>query len=184
MASELQPYVGAEFQALPLDFIIAAPLTAAVKAQAVVAAATCDLIKTMLDKEGVPVSVPFQIEAKDADNKSRSVKINVPMLSLVPVPHLRIDSLTVHFKYEITQSLRRSEQAEKNASVQLKTGAGLSLWAEATLQGSVSSKSSEESSTNRSGQLEITLHASEAPMPEGLARILNLLAKTVEVPTA
>jgi hypothetical protein len=32
---------------------------------------------------------------------------------------------------------------------------------------------------NRSGVIEITLHASEAPIPEGLARVLNLLAKTI-----
>jgi hypothetical protein len=52
------------------------------------------------------------------------------------------------------------------------------------LKGSVTSRSSTESTTNRSGHLEITLHASEAPMPEGLARILSLLAHAVpDAPT-
>ncbi len=37
---------------------------------------------------------------------------------------------------------------------------------------------------NRSGTLEITVHASEAPMPEGLAKVLGLLANAIEVSKA
>lgn len=55
----------------------------------------------------------------------------------------------------------------------------LANFVKASLKGNVSSQSSSESVMNRSGVLEITLHASEAPIPEGLARILNLLAKTI-----
>jgi hypothetical protein len=35
---------------------------------------------------------------------------------------------------------------------------------------------------NRSGMLEMTVHASESPIPEGLAKILNLLASTIPAP--
>jgi len=182
MANDMQAYVGAEFQALPLDFIMAAPLTAAVKAQAAAAEAARGFIEAMLDDNGAPKTVQFQMAVKQNDGASKDVQINAPLLSLVPVPHLRIDSLTVHFKYEITQSLRSSKATDAEVGIQMGIGKTLTPWAEATLKGSVTSKSAEESTTNRSGQLEITLHASEAPMPEGLARLLNLLAKSVDIP--
>src|SRR3569833_575993 len=182
MANDMQAYVGAEFQALPLDFIMAAPLTAAVKAQAAAAEAARGFFEAMLDDNGAPKTVQFQMAVKQNDGASKDVQINAPLLSLVPVPHLRIDSLTVHFKYEITQSLRSSKATDAEVGIQMGIGKTLTPWAEATLKGSGTSKSAEESTTNRSGQLEITLHASEAPMPEGLARLLNLLAKSVDIP--
>jgi hypothetical protein len=51
---------------------------------------------------------------------------------------------------------------------------------QATLKGSVSSSSSSEATTNRSGTLDITVRASEAPIPEGLARLLTLLSRFPE----
>src|SRR3569833_3314751 len=94
MANDMQAYVGAEFQALPLDFIMAAPLTAAVKAQAAAAEAARGFIEAMLDDNGAPKPAQFQMAVKQNDGASKDVQIIAPLLSLVPVPHLRIDSLT------------------------------------------------------------------------------------------
>jgi hypothetical protein len=208
MAEQIVP--AAEFQALPLDFIIAAPLTAAVKAQAVAAAATRDFISAFLMKGGAgaasgaagPVSPgsaggaasagaeasqPSPCETVDfsfsytADGKSQTTQISAPLLSMIPVPHLRIDSLTVHFTYEITQTVRDTSQTDRDVSLEAGTAGVLSHWVKASLKGNVSSRSASESSLNRSGQMEITLHASEAPMPEGLSRLLSLLSSTVPV---
>lgn len=59
------------------------------------------------------------------------------------------------------------------------TGATLSPWVSATLKGNVTSKATSDSSLNRSGTLDITIEASEAPMPEGLAKILSLLSNSI-----
>src|SRR5262245_6042693 len=88
---------GAEFHALPIEFIIAAPLSGAVKAQAVVA----QNIKGFLELYKAD-SVEFKTKVQAAAGTTEAT-INVPLLSIVPVPHLRIDSLTVDFKYEISQ---------------------------------------------------------------------------------
>lgn len=183
---EIQP--AAEFQALPLEFIIAAPLTSAVKAQAIAAEATKGFLDLMI-KDGKPITVDFKTKYNYIDDtgtsKSKELEINAPMLSIVPVPHLRIDSLSIHFKYEISQTAKSTEASEKGIEFGAKTGALLSPWASASLKGSVSSKSAEESTMNRSGSLEITVHASESPIPEGLAKILNLLANSIQsLPTA
>ena len=67
MANDMQPYIGAELQALPLDFIMAAPLTAAVKAQAAAAEATRGYIESMMDDKGVPRNVQLQVAVKQSD---------------------------------------------------------------------------------------------------------------------
>src|SRR3569833_2293210 len=182
MANDMQPYIGAELQALPLDFIMAAPLIAAVKAQAAAAEAVRGYIESMTDDKGVPKNVQLQVEVKQSDGSCKDVQISAPLISLVPVPHLRIDALTVLFKYEETQTLRSSRAVDSELGMELGTGKLLTPCVNASLKGSVSSKSSDESAANRSGQLELTLHASEAPMPEGLARLLGLLAKSMDIP--
>src|SRR3569833_1625163 len=103
MANDMQAYVGAEFQALPLDFYKAAPHTTTKKTQAAAAEAARGFIEAMLDDNGAPKTVQFQMAVKQNDGASGDGQINAPLLSLVPVPPLRIDSLTVHFTYEITQ---------------------------------------------------------------------------------
>jgi hypothetical protein len=177
MANEILP--AAEFQSLPLEFIIASPLTGAVKAQALMAEATRKFIETFIAQDA-----SFSIRSKNADGKETSTDVKVPLLSIVPVPHLRIDSLTVNFKYEIAQISAEKSSLDKSVELEAATAGVLSNFVKASLKGSVASRSSTESTMNRSGSLEITLHASEAPVPEGLARVLSLLAHSVEVPPA
>lgn len=180
----------ADFEKLPLEMIVATPLTAAVKAQAVAATATVEFIKSLMNKSTdgtdvyAPQTIKFRVEHQETDAQgkvgSKVVQIDAPLLSMVPVPHLRIDSLTTHFKYEITQVVSEKKEIEKGLAGEVTAGLKVLPFFNATLKGNVSSKSAEESTTNRSGLLEITVHASEAPIPEGLARLLSVLAQSAE----
>ncbi len=166
----------AEFQALPLENIIAAPLLGVIKAQMAATAATQAYIKSLMDSNNQPLTVDLKLKVKK-DTSSGEIEINAPLLSLVPVPHIRIDSFTTHFKYEISQVKRSSE--DFTLDVEGKVDVIKNPLINFSLKGTVSGKSAEESITNRSGMLEITLHASEAPIPEGLARLLTILSKAI-----
>jgi len=168
-------YPAAEFQALPLENIIAAPLLGAIKAQAAAASATCSYINSFL-KDGKPITVDLKLSVVQNGN-SKEVAIKAPLLSLVPVPHIRIDSFTTHFKYEISQVTKSTEVFDYG--VNLETDVTKNPFFNFSLKGNVSSKSSDESVMNRSGMLEITVHASEAPIPEGLSRLLSVIAKAL-----
>src|SRR5690242_17042823 len=103
MANEIIP--GAEFQALALEYVVATPLIATLKAQAVAADAVRMYIERLIDPATrKPVTVDFTLESRDASGAGTSTNVRAPMLSIVPVPHMRIDSLNVQFKYEITQT--------------------------------------------------------------------------------
>ncbi len=175
MPKEIFP--AAEFQSLPLEFIISAPLLGVIKAQAVAAQATLEFINTFkgqtVDFENTVVSTTAGV------SNQQKVTVKAPLLAMTPVPHIRIDSFTTHFKYEISQVVTEKKALDIGVSLEAGTASALSSFIKASIKGNVSSQSSSESVMNRSGVLEITLHASEAPIPEGLSRILNLLAKTI-----
>jgi len=182
MADNTNISLAAEFQALPLESIIAAPLKGAIEAQALAAATTKSFIDSMIDKDGKPINVHFSLARNITDASGTSTvqaAIDAPLLSMVPIPHLRIDEITTHFKYEIT--LAEKQESEKSWGIEGSAGTTglLAKFVSVSLKGSVSSKSREESTMNRSGMLEITVHASESPMPEGLAKILNLLSASI-----
>jgi len=163
---------GAEFQALPLEYMITTPLVATVKAQAAAADATAAYLERLIDqKSRRPKVVKLAVDYKgEKGGGPATATFNAPLLSLVPVPHLRIDALDIDFNYSVSQTV----EAEAN---------GGASWGvahvEATVKGHVQSKSALESQVNRSGALAIKVHASESPMPEGLARVLTLLANSV-----
>lgn len=183
MANNATIQPAADLQALPLEMIIATPLTAAVKAQKAAADATVGFIQSMLDKNGNSLSVNFKYSIDDK-GVSKTVDINVPILTIVPVPHLRIDSMTIDFKYSITQTFRDTSETDYGLDLTASTGSLLSPWVSATLKGSVSSKATSDSLTNRSGELHITVNASEAEIPKGLAKILDILAESIPAPKA
>lgn len=161
--------VPSEFAKIPLEAIIGAPLDAVAKAQRAVADSTLGFIQALGDK-----SQSFQYTNIDKEGKEQKVSLNVPTLALVPTPHIRIDSVTTHFKYEISESLLIKK--ETTASLDATAGIKYLPIVDLSLKGSITSTSANDSTTNRSGVLEITIHASEAPMPEGLAKVLSLLA--------
>lgn len=174
--------IGAEFQALPLDYLVSAPLIAAVKAQRLAAESTKEFVESMINNKK-PLTVEFDIDQVSADGGSNSISVSAPLLAMVPVPHLRIESLTTHFTFEISQTYRDSSQTNASVDTSVSSGKALSPWVSASVKGSVSSQSAKESNTNRSGQLEITVQASESEIPEGLARILSLMTNAIQTPS-
>ena len=178
MAENILP--SAEFQALPLQYIIAAPLKGVIEAQKVAADSTKTYIESMIGKDGKPISVSFDAAVSNGDGQN-TVSINAPLLSIVPVPHIRIDSFTTKFSYQISQVSKEATQTSKGAEVDAKIGGN--PWVKASVKGHISSTSSKESTMNRSGSLEITVNASESPMPEGLARLMTILSDAVTTET-
>lgn len=177
-----QNMIAAQFQALPLEYLIASPLIAAVKAQRVAAETTRQFIESMIDdKTKEPITINFNLEQRAGD-ETNSISVNAPLLALVPVPHLRIDSLTTHFHFEISQTWRSSKETSGSIETKVESGKALSPWVSASLKGTAASKATQDSSTNRSGTLDITVQASEADIPEGLARMLSLLTSAIQTP--
>lgn len=182
----------ADFQSLPLGFLMSAPLKAAVEAQAIAAMTTKSFVESCLTEpkekgadKGVreAINVTFRAtvgEPAETDAAAKSVEISAPLLAILPIPYLQVSDVQVNFKYTIAQTFRDQNETSKGIELKAGTGALLSPWVSASLSGYATSKASHESTTNRSGNLEITLRAGQAPIPEGMARIISMLATGIQ----
>lgn len=175
----IQPF--AEFQALPLAYMISEPLNGAIKAQMQAAVSTREYIETLKEQ-----SVTFSCSKTSQGGAPSNKKINVeaPLLAMVGIPHLRIDSLSVNFRYEIRHTMKNKMEKNHEAELQAGTTGWLKSFVDVSLSGSVSSRAASESETNRSGSLDISLQASESEMPEGLRQIMSILKNAITVTEA
>lgn len=173
----IQP--AAAFQALPLSHMISEPLKAAIEAQHASAIALEKYLNSFIDSDGKPITVDFRSRIKDSDGTDRSVSITAPMLSIVPVPHLKIDELTTHFRFEVSH-VRKEKSVKKGQLEGSASAQGIvSKFVDFSLSGSVSTTSDTVNTANQSGMLDITVKASEAPMPAGLKKVLDIMAQSV-----
>lgn len=173
--------IPAEFQALPLEYLIAAPLKGVINAQRIAAETTQQFIESMIDDEGNPTTVEFEASQSSTneagDLAKNKIKVTAPLLSIIPIPHLRIDSYSSTFRFEVKQTWDQKKAIEWGAETSLKVGGN--PFVKGSIAGSVSSKISEESTMNRSGSIEITVNASESLMPKGLEKIMNILTESI-----
>lgn len=185
--------IPAEFQQLPLHAIIAEPLMATVDAQAKSALATQNFIQSFMQPvagsdggQVTPVTVNFTTSIADSQDptKNSSVSVSAPLLSMVPIPNLLIDSLDINFKYEVSQVITSTTDSSKTLNGNLNAKIGLAAWgANLTLSGTLTNDSKQSNTVNRSGALDISVHASQAPIPEGLAKIMSIMSSAVLIST-
>jgi hypothetical protein len=165
--------------------LIGGPLEAAIKAQAMAALSTWEFIQNVgLQKksdgriEAVNVTFTYQKDGK-------LVRLIVPILTIVPIPLIVIDDVSIAFKANInasasqTQEDSSSENVAAEASAEAKIGWGpFSLTAkfQASYSSKKDSKATQDSRYSVEYTQDVSVHATQAGMPAGLATVLNILS--------
>lgn len=193
MAQELVN-MAAQFQGLPMDSLIGGPLRAAADAQTMLARSTADFINAVgFDwvAEGSGDSkklvrklrnVEFQYESTEQDASTghayiKETKIVVPMLAIVPIPNLQIDSVDVVFDMEVKSSFSETAKEERQGSFEAELSAKIGPFnIRAKVQGSASSSKESTRSSDNSAKYHVEVHATNHGMPEGLMRVLDMMA--------
>ncbi|WP_207893953.1 DUF2589 domain-containing protein [Tumebacillus sp. BK434] len=177
--------------------LIGAPIKAACDAQVMLAHSTASFIDTVgieRDKDGKtigPRQVKFEYK-RMAENPAydpsvpssprfiqQDVEINVPLLAIVPIPNLGVDTLDVTFDMEVKSA------ATDKSSLEIQAGAKVSgsFWGVSVeVSGSVTSKSENTRSSDNSARYHVQVHAKDKGTPEGLSRVLDMLHQSI-VPT-
>lgn len=104
-----------QFAGLDMYKLIGAPLTASADASVMLANSTAEFInKVGFDSDGNTKNVAFTYEKKsvneDGTTNNDQMKVEVPMLEIVPIPNLQIDKVAVPLDMEVKQS--ESSQTE------------------------------------------------------------------------
>ncbi|MEM0202414.1 MAG: DUF2589 domain-containing protein [Archaeoglobaceae archaeon] len=174
--------IPAELSALPLESLIGKPLEAAVRAQAYAAMTTARFVQEVgLDDDGNVKSVVFKFKRKTLDPDSGEVKeedttIEAPLLTILPVPFIRIKDMTVNFKFIIKTTDVDTSQHDFSTKLSAKAGWG---WGSVKLTASYGYKRETRSQVDRSAELEIVVNAVQDEMPEGLRTLLTILRESM-----
>lgn len=178
-------------QSIPFGSIIGSPLKACVEAQAVAAKSSWEFIKEVglytdpdtQEKKTVNVSFTF---IKDG----RMAQINVPLLTIVPIPYIAIKDIDINFKANISaESSTHSENSsssEAKGDAELTAGLSLGPFSMSTkMNASYSSKKDSKATADSKYSVEYTMDvgvkATQDSMPAGLAKVLGMLGNAVGV---
>ncbi|MDC0710177.1 DUF2589 domain-containing protein [Stigmatella sp. ncwal1] len=173
-------------QGIPFEQLIGGPLTAAVKAQALAAKTSVDFIRSVgFSEKGEVVNVKFVYQ-----RDGRTVSLDVPLLTIVPIPYLRIDDMTINFKAQLSASGDNNSNTSDSFEAKASLAASGGFWGQKySLNGSVSSKKDSSSSASSKYSIEYTMdinvRAVQDDMPKGLTTVLGLLSEQMKpVPQA
>lgn len=180
------------FKGIPIADLISAPLLASCEAQARICKDIVSFVKSLIKEDGTPQTLDFILNRMVADNKGElqkvASKVKAPILGLVPIPGLLIDDVEIEFSMEVhSTSSSQTQHSEKQESSNKKhkkdnLNPQLQEWLnEETLQinGNLSSTNKTSRSTDNSAKYHIKLSAKQHQVPEGMARILDMMAHSI-----
>ena len=178
-------------QAIPFGSIIGGPLKACIEAQAMAAQTSWQFIQEVGlntdpntgQKEAVNVSFQFM-------QNGHMVQLNVPLLTIVPIPYIAIHDIDINFKANISAS--SSSVSEQSSSSALDVGAEASIGAKwgpfhmdakmkANYSSKKDSKATQESKYSVEYTMDVAVKAGQYSMPAGLAKVLELLGSALDV---
>jgi len=173
-----------ELAAIPFGTLIGGPLNAAIEAQTRAARTTVDFIKAVgFDEENKVEYITFSY--RTGPKQDDQAHLEVPLLSIVPIPFLRIENMDIHFKASLSQSMETKETESSLTAGEVKATAGGGFFGvKAEMSASVSSK--KDSSATRDSRysveytMDINVHAVQDDIPAGLAKVLGLLNESMD----
>ena len=179
-----------QFSGLDMAALIGGPLTAACNAQTMLARSTLNFIEEVglepADASGVrkvrTANFSFDRTADGTDGKmgSENVEMNVPLLAIVNVPALSIDTVDVTFDMEVKSSTSSQSSSDKNAELDATAGLKIGPFSlDVKIKGSISCHESNTRSSDNSAKYHVQVHASQQKTPEGLMRMLDILSSAV-----
>jgi len=194
----------AELSQIPFSQLIGAPLKAAVEAQALAAQSTIEFIHkvgftqpnglgaqpdllfddpTQDANAGELRNVSFRYTKRDENGAAREFELTVPLLSITPIPYIRIDEMTIDFNAKLTDAIERQTDTSFNLNTQISGSYG-SFWSPVKLEARVSAtfntKSSSTERQQREYSMEIHVRAVQDEMPSGLSRMLDILEAAIQ----
>ncbi|MBP5644480.1 MAG: DUF2589 domain-containing protein [Bacteroidales bacterium] len=174
---------------LPFDNLIGGPLNACVKAQADAAMTTWNFIKEVGLSEDKDGNRTLNYVSFTYNKNGRQCTVNVPLLTIVPIPYIAIRDIDIAFKAKISASSSttetKKESVEKNFSNKTKVSGG--TWfvrASTEFQAGYSSKKDSTATRDSKYSVEYTMDvavkAGQDDIPAGMAKILELLNESVD----
>ena len=177
-------------QGLPFDNLIGGPLNACIKAQNDAAKTSINFINNVClnedketgEKSAIYVSFSFI-------QNGRKVVINVPLIAIVPIPYIAINSVDISFKATVngveseSSSTETEYESKENKKSTRKTGwfRKKTTTINSTFSTKRDSKSTQDSKFSVEATIDVAVHAGQESMPAGMAKILEMLGAAMDL---
>lgn len=180
--------------AVPMEQIIGGPLQAVVKAQALAASSTVDFIQQVglnpaptgggaQTARTVDFSFQRRVPAREDDNgptdvlTTETVALTVPLLTIVPVPFIRVKEATVDFEAQVSSSTLNTTDSTFGISAEASGG----FWGvKFSVKASYTRNTKTSDQVNRSSTLKVHVYAVQDEIPAGLDRVLTILQTAID----
>lgn len=177
---------------IPFDNLIASPLNACVNAQAQAAYTTMKFINDV----GLETKTVDGNEVKDAvyvyftyNQGGQSVQISVPLLTIVPIPYIAIETVDINFTLTVngieTSSNEDNDSEIENENSSDYKRSGIFKKEVHQLRTSVStkrdSKSTQDSQFSIEATMDVKVHAKSDSMPAGMAKVLEIFNNSIDI---
>lgn len=191
--------MGDQFRGLPMGDLIGGPLMAACDAQVRLANATAQFIQVVgfVPKSGAQPQPDGSIAAADLEVRTvdfkferpqdgaqpvggimptETVSLTVPLLAIVKVPALAIDTVDITFDMEVKNSESQKSSEDKKGSFSADASVNYGIFSlKVHVEGSVATHQENTRSTDQTAKYHVEVHAADKGMPEGLARVLDIM---------
>ena len=177
-------------QGLPFENLIGGPLSACIQAQNDAAMTSINFINNVClnedketgEKSAVYVSFSFI-------QNGRKVVINVPLIAIVPIPYIAINSIDISFKATVngveseSSSTETEYESKENKKSTRKTGwfRKKTTTINSTFSTKRDSKSTQASKFSVEATIDVAVHAGQESMPAGMAKILEMLGAAMDL---
>lgn len=180
--------------ALNIADLISAPLTASASANSkMLKLQTAYLIDTCFVKKNDDSYEPVMIEMsitkshiehvknESASFKDISAKFKVPLLTLIPINTLAVDTVDINFSLEIVQQkeiVTSVNKTNKNASKNI-FEKGNERKTELSGRVSYDANDSKKERTHNSSKLDVKIQAKSLPLPRGITTLIDLYVNSI-----
>jgi hypothetical protein len=177
-------------QVMDLKQLIASPLIATLEADAMTTAGYVNFLKEVAfeadNKGGLGKLRTFTFQYYQNDNNGKTLKVvQIPVISLIPIPLLQIKEATFDFDVKILDTVTESDEErfsfeDKNETPENK-GSKTAIRAALAAQ---SGKSTESGDNSLSANMKVKVIMQQADIPAGLANLLSMSASNVSIEDA
>lgn len=176
-------------QGLPFDNLIGGPLNACVRAQADAAQTTLGFIESVgleEDENGHKSAIYVYFSFVQGGRKA---VMSVPLLTIVPIPYIAINTIDINFKATITgvESSSYTNELSQEYTEGRETTKKSGLFRKRTtniktnFSSKRDSKSTRDSSFSIESTIDVAVHASQDSMPAGMAKVLEMLGSAMDL---
>ena len=179
-----------EFSGLDMSALIGGPLLSICDAQTMLAKSTVDFIEKVGLSEAAgnapravrTTAFSFTRASDGTDGAAEGTErmtMEVPLLSIVKIPTFAVDEANITFDMEVKSST--SSESSSDKSGELEANAGIKagpFHMDVKVKGSIACHESNTRTSDNSAKYHVDVHAKDFGMPEGLARMLDILAQS------